>query len=39
MLIKNKYPLPRMIDLFDELGGPKVFLVIDFLSEFHQFRV
>jgi hypothetical protein len=27
--IKNKYPLPKIEDLFDQLNGPKVFSKID----------
>ena len=27
--IKNKYPLPRIVDLFDQLKGAIVFLKID----------
>ena len=27
--IKNKYPLPMINDLFDQLQGPKVFSKID----------
>jgi hypothetical protein len=27
--IKNKYPLPRIDDLFDQLKGASVFLKID----------
>ena len=29
MTIKNKYPLPRIDDLFDQLNGAMVFLKID----------
>jgi hypothetical protein len=28
--IKNKYPLPRIDDLFDQLGGASIFSKIDF---------
>jgi hypothetical protein len=28
--IKNKYPLPRIEDLFDQLRGAKVFSKVDF---------
>jgi hypothetical protein len=27
--IKNKYPLPRIEDLFDQMKGAKIFLKID----------
>jgi hypothetical protein len=33
--IKNKYPLPRMGDLFDQLKGASVFSKIDLLSGYH----
>ena len=29
MTIKNGYPLPRIGDLFDHVGGAKIFLKID----------
>ena len=34
--IKNKYPLPMIIDLFDQLQGAKVFSKIDMRSGNHQ---
>ena len=37
--IKNKYPLPRIEDLFDQLRGASVFLKIDLRSGYHQLRV
>jgi hypothetical protein len=33
--IKNKYPLPRIDDLFDQLRGMCVFSKIDLRSEYH----
>jgi hypothetical protein len=37
--IKNKYPLPRIEDLFDQLRGASVFLKIDLKSGYHQLRI
>ena len=37
--IKNKYPLPRIEDLFDQLKGAKVFSKIDMQSGYNQIRV
>jgi hypothetical protein len=37
--IKNKYPLPRIKDLFDQLMGAKVFSKIDLRSGYHQLRI
>ena len=37
--IKNKYPLPRFDDLFDQLQGAKWFSKIDLRSGYHQVRV
>jgi hypothetical protein len=37
--IKNKYPLPRIEDLFDQLKGARVFSKIDLGSEYHQLRI
>jgi hypothetical protein len=37
--IKNKYPLPRIEDLFDQLRGASVFSKIDLRSGFHQLRI
>jgi hypothetical protein len=37
--IKNKYPLPRIDDLFDQLCGACVFSKIDLRSGYHQLKV
>ncbi|MDV3185852.1 MAG: reverse transcriptase family protein, partial [Candidatus Phytoplasma australasiaticum] len=37
--IKNKYPLPRINDLFDQLQGPSCFSKINLQSGYHQMRV
>jgi hypothetical protein len=37
--IKNKYPLPRIEDLFDQLKGARVFSKIDLRSGYHQLRI
>ena len=37
--IKNKYPLPRIDDLFDQLQGSSFFSKIDLCSGYHQLRV
>ena len=33
--MKNKYPLPRIYDLFDQMRGAKVFYNIDLRSGYH----
>ncbi|GKA75351.1 putative reverse transcriptase domain-containing protein [Tanacetum coccineum] len=39
LTIKNRYPLPRIDDLFDQLQGSQYFSKIDFRSGYHQLRV
>ncbi|GKE18467.1 putative reverse transcriptase domain-containing protein, partial [Tanacetum coccineum] len=38
LTIKNRYPLPRINDLFDQLQGSSVYYKIDLRSGYHQFR-
>ncbi|KAL0533119.1 hypothetical protein IC582_030334 [Cucumis melo] len=37
--VKNRYPLPRIEDLFDQLQGATVFSKIDLRSGYHQLRI
>ena len=37
--VKNKYPLPRIDDLFDQLQGAMVFSKIDLRSGYHQLKI
>ena len=37
--VKNKYPLPRIDDLFDHLQLARVFLKIDLKLEYYQLRI
>ncbi len=37
--VKNRYPLPRIDDLFYRLSGAKVFSRIDLWSEYYQIRI
>ena len=36
---QNKYPLPRVDDLFDKLQGAQVFSKIDIRSGYHQLKI
>jgi hypothetical protein len=36
---KNKYPLPRIEDLFDKMKGASIFLKIDLRLEYHQLKI
>jgi hypothetical protein len=37
--IKNKYPLPRIEDLFDQMKGASVFSKIDLRSGYYQLKI
>ena len=37
--IKNRYPLPRIDDLFDQLRGARVYSKINLCTGYHQLRV
>ena len=39
MIVKNKYSLPRIEDLFDQLKGESVFSKINLRSRYHQLRI
>ena len=37
--MRNKYPFPRIDDLFDQLQGAQVFSKIDIRSGYHQLKI
>ena len=37
--IKNRYPLPRINNLFDQLRGAQVYSKIDLRTGYHQLRI
>nr|GFC15284.1 putative reverse transcriptase domain-containing protein [Tanacetum cinerariifolium] len=39
LTVKNRYPLPTIDDLFDQLQGSRVYSKIDLRSGYHQLRV
>ena len=39
LIVKNKYPLPIIDDLFDQLKGASIFLKIDLRSGYHQLKI
>jgi hypothetical protein len=39
LTVKNKYPLPRIEDMFDQLRAASVFSKIDLRSGYHQLRI
>ena len=36
VIVNNKYPFPRIDELFDQMRGAKVFSKIDLRSSYHQ---
>jgi hypothetical protein len=39
VIVKNKYPLPRIEDLFDQMRGARVFTKVDLRSGYHQMKI
>nr|GFB82605.1 hypothetical protein [Tanacetum cinerariifolium] len=39
LTVKNRYPLPRIDDLFDQLQGSSVYSKVDLRTGYHQLRV
>ena len=39
LTIKNRYPLPKIDDLFDQLAHSFVFSSLDLSQEYHQIRI
>nr|GEY23533.1 putative reverse transcriptase domain-containing protein [Tanacetum cinerariifolium] len=39
LIVKNRYPLPWIDDLFDQLQGSSIYSKIDLRSSYHQLRV
>ncbi|CAA0830064.1 Uncharacterized mitochondrial protein AtMg00860, partial [Striga hermonthica] len=39
LTVKNKYPLPRIEDLFDQLRGASIFSKFDLRSVYHQLKI
>ncbi|GJX00484.1 putative reverse transcriptase domain-containing protein [Tanacetum coccineum] len=39
LIVKNRYPLPRIDELFDQLQGSNIYSKIDLRSGYHQLRV
>nr|GFA31594.1 hypothetical protein [Tanacetum cinerariifolium] len=39
LMVKNRYPLPRIDDLFDQIQGSSIYSKIDLRSGYHQLRV
>ena len=39
LIVKNKYPLPQIDDLFDQVKGATIFSKIDLSSRYHQIQI
>lgn len=39
VMVKNKYPIPLIVDLFDQLGEARWFSKIDLRSEYYQVKI
>lgn len=39
VIVKNRYPMPHIEDLFDQLQGETIFSKIDLRSGYHQLRI
>ena len=39
LTIKNRYPLPRINDLFDQLAGSRIFSSLDLAQGYHQSQI
>ena len=39
VMVKNRYPLPRIDDFFDQMRGARVYFKIDLRTGYHQLRV
>ena len=39
LTIKNRYPLPRIDDLFDQLAGSRVFSSLELAQDYHQIQI
>jgi hypothetical protein len=39
MIINNKYPLPRINDMFDQVGVARIFSKLDLRSVYHQVKI